>query len=84
MEPDRASGHIRPPSNNVFGAEPNPLLLRPLIGVLKQTRKIYAGDCRAISGINGWQGKPKYSEKTCPRCRVVSAADPRRPIITVF
>jgi hypothetical protein len=23
-------------------------------------------DCGAISGINEWQGKPKYSEKTWP------------------
>jgi hypothetical protein len=24
------------------------------------------GDFGAISGMNNWQGKPKYSEKTCP------------------
>jgi hypothetical protein len=23
-------------------------------------------DCEAISGMNEWQGKPKYSEKTWP------------------
>jgi hypothetical protein len=23
-------------------------------------------DCRAISDMNEWQEKPKYSEKTCP------------------
>jgi hypothetical protein len=23
-------------------------------------------DCGAISGMNEWQGKPKYSEETCP------------------
>jgi hypothetical protein len=25
----------------------------------------YCDDCRAISGMNDWQGKPKCSEKTC-------------------
>jgi hypothetical protein len=24
-------------------------------------------DCRAISGMNEWQGKQKHSEETCPR-----------------
>jgi hypothetical protein len=24
-----------------------------------------ADDCAAVSGINDWQGKPEYSEKTC-------------------
>jgi hypothetical protein len=23
-------------------------------------------DCEAIGGLNEWQGKPKYSKKTCP------------------
>jgi hypothetical protein len=23
-------------------------------------------DCRAIGGMNEWQGKPQYLEKTCP------------------
>jgi hypothetical protein len=23
-------------------------------------------DCGAISGMNDWQGNPKYSEETCP------------------
>jgi hypothetical protein len=32
-------------------------------------------DCGAISGINEWQGKPKYSEKTCTS-DALSATDP--------
>jgi hypothetical protein len=24
------------------------------------------GDCEEIGGMMIWQGKPKYSEKTCP------------------
>jgi hypothetical protein len=26
---------------------------------------IVDGDCGEIDGIKDWQGKPKYSEKTC-------------------
>jgi hypothetical protein len=28
-------------------------------------------DFGAISGMNEWQGKPKYSEKTCPSAAVI-------------
>jgi hypothetical protein len=33
-------------------------------------------DCGAISGMNEWQGKPKYPEKTCPSA-VLPTADPQ-------
>jgi hypothetical protein len=52
------------------GAEPSPLLLRPFIGLLYQPCVIY-NNCGAISGMNDWQEKPKYSEKTYPQCRSV-------------
>jgi hypothetical protein len=32
-------------------------------------------DSGAISGMNTWQGKPKYSEKTCPSA-ALSITDP--------
>jgi hypothetical protein len=32
-------------------------------------------DCRAISGMNECQGKPKYSEKPCPSA-ALSTTDP--------
>jgi hypothetical protein len=32
-------------------------------------------DCGAISGMNEWQGKPKYSEETCPSA-AMSTTDP--------
>jgi hypothetical protein len=32
-------------------------------------------DCGAISGMNDWQGKPKYSEKTCTS-DALSTTDP--------
>jgi hypothetical protein len=35
-------------------------------GLLYQPRMISDGDCGEIGGIKIWQGKPKYSEKTCP------------------
>jgi hypothetical protein len=47
------------------GVEPSPLLLRPFISLLYQPWMI-DDDCGAISGMNEWQGKPKYSEKICP------------------
>jgi hypothetical protein len=46
--------------------EETPLLLRPFIGLLYQTRMIDGDDCEAIRGINEWQDKPKYSEKPAP------------------
>jgi hypothetical protein len=51
------------------GVEPSPLLLRPVIGLLYQPWMIYGDDCGVTSGINGGQGKPKYSEKNLPPCR---------------
>jgi hypothetical protein len=32
-------------------------------------------ECGAISGINEWQGKPKFLEKTCPSA-VLATKDP--------
>jgi hypothetical protein len=42
------------------GVEPSPLLLRPIIGLLYQLWMMDGADCGA-SGMNEWQGKPKYS-----------------------
>jgi hypothetical protein len=50
----------------VTGVESSPLTLRPLIAVLCQFWMIDANGCGAISGMNVWQGKQKYSEATCP------------------
>jgi hypothetical protein len=46
--------------------ELSPLLLRPLIGLLYQSWMKDGDDCGAVSGMNDWEGKLKYSEKTCP------------------
>jgi hypothetical protein len=35
-------------------------------GLLYQPRMIGEGDCGEIWWNEDWQGKPKYSEKTCP------------------
>jgi hypothetical protein len=48
------------------GVEQSPLLLWPLIGLLYQPWMIDGFDCKAVSGMNKWQGKPKYSEETYP------------------
>jgi hypothetical protein len=45
----------------VFGVEPCQLLLWPFIDLLYQPWMIDGDDCGAISGVNGWQWKPKYS-----------------------
>jgi hypothetical protein len=52
----------------IYGAkvESSPLLLRLFIDLLYQPWMIDA-DCLAISGMNGWQGKQKYSEKKLPQ-----------------
>jgi hypothetical protein len=51
----------------IFGAGVDYLLLlRSFIGLLYQPRMIDDDDCGAVSEINQWQGKPKYSEETCP------------------
>jgi hypothetical protein len=43
--------------------EPAPVLLRPF-GLLYQPGMINGDDCGAVSGMNEWQGKLKYSEET--------------------
>jgi hypothetical protein len=48
------------------GVEPSPLLLLPFIGLLYQPWRIDGDEYGEISIINERQGKPKYSEKTCP------------------
>jgi hypothetical protein len=48
------------------GVETSRLLMRPYDGLLYQSWKIINGeDCESINGMNMWQGKPKYSGKTC-------------------
>jgi hypothetical protein len=47
------------------GMEPNPLLLRPFSGIFCRPWITDDDDCGAVSGMNEWQGKQKYSEKTC-------------------
>jgi hypothetical protein len=48
------------------GVEPSPLFWRPFIGLLYQPGMTDGDDCMAVSGTNEWQGKPRYSEETCP------------------
>jgi hypothetical protein len=36
------------------------------------------GDCGVIGGMKDWQGKPKYSEKTCPSA-ILSTTNPTWP-----
>jgi hypothetical protein len=36
------------------------------IGLLYQPWVIHYDSCGAVSGMNEWQGKLKYWEKTCP------------------
>jgi hypothetical protein len=57
------------------GVEPSPLLLRPFIGLLFQPWMIHGDNCRAVTGMNEWQGKPKHSDKICPSTDV-STTDP--------
>jgi hypothetical protein len=33
---------------------------------------VHGDDCGAVGGMNGWKGKPKYSEKTCPSATLSS------------
>jgi hypothetical protein len=47
--------------------EPSPLLLRPLFILLYQPSDDDGGWRVWRSWWNDWQGKPRYSEKTCPR-----------------
>jgi hypothetical protein len=55
--------------------EPNTLLLRPFIGLLYRPWTIDSDDCGAIGEMNDWEGKPKYSEETCP-IAALSITDP--------
>jgi hypothetical protein len=45
------------------GMEPSPLFLRLFIGLLYQPWMIDGGGRGAVSGINEWQGKPKYTKE---------------------
>jgi hypothetical protein len=55
--------------------EPSPLLLRLFIGLWYQPYMIRDDDCGAVSGMNEWQRKWKYSEKDYPSA-ALSAIDP--------
>jgi hypothetical protein len=55
--------------------EPSPHPLQPFIGILYQPWMIEDDDCGAISGMEEWQGKLKYSVKTCPSA-ALSTTDP--------
>jgi hypothetical protein len=48
----------------VAGAKPSPLLLRPFIGLLCQSRMIGGDDCAEIGGMDERQENP-------PQCRCV-------------
>jgi hypothetical protein len=51
----------------IYGSEvePSPLLLRSFIDLLYQPWMTDDDECGASSGMNEWQGMPKYWEKTC-------------------
>jgi hypothetical protein len=53
------------------GVEPSSLFLRPF-GLLYQPWIRDGDNFGAISGMIEWQGKPKYSEKTCPGAAVIT------------
>jgi hypothetical protein len=57
------------------GVERSPLLPWTFIGLLYQPWMIDGDDCGAISGLNEWQERLKYSEKTCPSA-ALSTTDP--------
>jgi hypothetical protein len=57
------------------GVEPSPLLLQPLIGLLRQPWMMDGDDCGAVSGMNEWQGKSEYWKETCPSA-ALSTTDP--------
>jgi hypothetical protein len=50
----------------ISGVGLSPLGPTAISGLLYKPQMIDEGDCRAIGGMKIWQGKPKYSEKTCP------------------
>jgi hypothetical protein len=47
------------------GVETRQLLLRLLIGLFYKHWMMDGDDYGAIGGLNNWQLKPRYSEKTC-------------------
>jgi hypothetical protein len=53
------------------------LVRRPLIGLLYQPR-MTDDEFEAVGGIRIFQGKPKYSEKTCPSA-TLSTTNPTWP-----
>jgi hypothetical protein len=44
----------------------SPLGIAAIIGLLYQPQMTHDGGCAAIVWNEDWQGKPKYSEETCP------------------
>jgi hypothetical protein len=60
IEPVSVATVVRLP---LFRVEPSPLLLWRFIGLLYQSWMIVDVDCRAISGMNDWQGN-QNSDKT--------------------
>jgi hypothetical protein len=61
------------------GVEPGPLLLRPFIASFYQPWMIDGDDCGAITGMNEWQSKPKYSEETCSNAALSTQTRTRKP-----
>jgi hypothetical protein len=61
---------------SIYGdrVKPSPLVLLSSIGLQYQLR-MTNGDSEAISGMNEWQGKPKYLEEIFPSA-VPSTTDP--------
>jgi hypothetical protein len=56
----------------------SPIGTAATIGLLHQPQIVDDGDCGAVGGMRIWQGKPKYSEKTCPSA-TLSSTDPTWP-----
>jgi hypothetical protein len=50
---------------SVWSASKSNIILT-YIGLLYQPWMIDGDDCRAVNGMNEWQGIPKYSEETRP------------------
>jgi hypothetical protein len=47
----------------------------PFMDLLYQLWMTDDDECGAFGGMNDWQGKPKYSEETCPSA-TLSITDP--------
>jgi hypothetical protein len=56
----------------------SPLGTAATTGLLYQPQMIHDGGCGAIGWNEDWQGKPKYSEKTCPSA-TLSTTNPTWP-----